>query len=158
MSGTTIIQNPAEKIDLVRWLYEAAEHGRRLLTELARELMTVPDVKRISLRFECTGGSLVAQYYVEISVRKGHLVLESHSDLFADPGPTSNHIRWEVAVTALDDGISELTNDLRSSNSQAFMAFLDGQSMEIEAFRLQCLPTPESGDLAASIGQAAIGD
>ncbi|TPK96935.1 hypothetical protein FJ934_08260 [Mesorhizobium sp. B2-4-12] len=155
MTGTTIVEASIDKIDLAQWFHGPVEPHGRSTPALASGSMAAPDGKPMSVQVELIGGSLIMQYYVETNARKDNLVLESHSDLFTSQGPTSIHIRWEVSVTALEGGRSKLTNRVQSRTSQAFMAFLDRQGIEIEAFRSQCLPTPELRALAKSISRAA---
>lgn len=156
--ATTILHAPVEDIDLVKWFYGSIERDRRLVLDAFPEWIAAPDGKRMSIQVEVIGGRLVMQYYVETTARKDNLVLESHSHVIMSRGQlASMHIRWEVSVAALDGGKSKLTNHVQSRASQAFVAFLDRQGIEIETYRSQRLPTPELGALATSIGHAAVG-
>lgn len=157
MTGTTIVRASIQDIDLAKWFHGSIERDRPVASDLRPDFVMAPDGKLMSIQVELMGGSLITHYYVETDASRDKLVLESRSDLVTAQGPTSVQIHWEVRVTAVDDGMSKLTNHVRSNASRAFMSFLERQDIEIDAFRSQRLPTPDLGALATSIRRAAVG-
>ena len=163
-SYTAIINAPIEKIDIPTWCFNLPEDEYRACSpaHIAAGFTTAPDGKRMSINVETIGGSLMVQHYVETLAEKGHLVLDSESDVFTPTGPTKIHVTWELSVRALDQGRCEFTNRVQSFATKEMLNFLDRQGIPFEQFRTQRQPASiahnrgETPLFAASIERAAL--
>src|SRR5215468_2105280 len=104
-SFTAIINAPIDKIDIPAWCFRLPEREYQACSpaHIAAGFTTAPDGKRMSINVENIGGSLMVQHYVETLGEKGHLILESVSDVFTPTGRTTIHVLWELSVRRIDD-------------------------------------------------------
>jgi hypothetical protein len=163
-SFTAIINAPIEKIDIPTWCFNLPESEYRACSpaHIAAGFTTAPDGRRMSINVETIGGSLMVQHYVETLAEKGHLILDSESDVFTPSGPTKIHVTWELSVRALDQDRCEFTNRVQSFATQEMLNFLDRQGIPFDQFRTQRQPASiahnrgETPLFAASIERAAL--
>jgi len=165
-SFTAVINAPLDKIDIPNWCFNLSEREYQGCSpaHIAAGLTTVPDGKRMSINVEIIGGSLMVQHYVETLAQKGHLVLDSTSDVFTPTGRTTIHVTWELSVKELDAETCEFTNRVRSYATEEFLTFIERQGIPFEQFRAQRQPASiahnrsETPLFAASIERAALND
>lgn len=163
-SFTAIINAPIERIDIPTWCFNLPESEYRACSpaHIAAGFTTAPDGRRMSINVETIGGSLMVQHYVETLAEKGHLVLDSESDVFTPSGPTKIHVTWELSVRALDKDRCEFTNRVQSFATPEMLDLLDRQGIPFDQFRTQRQPASiahnrgETPLFAASIERAAL--
>lgn len=163
-SFSAIVNAPLDKIDLPKWAFTLPEHEYQGASpaHVAAGFTTSPEGERMSINVEVIGGSPMVQHYVETLGEKHHLILESVSDLFTPSGRTSIHVLWELAGRALDDGLVEFTNHVRTRATEEHLRFLERQGIPLEVFRAQRQPISiahnqgETPLFAASIERAAL--
>lgn len=163
-SFTAIINAPIAKVDIPTWCFNLQESEYRACSpaHIAAGFTTAPDGRRMSINVETIGGSLMVQHYVETLAEKGHLILDSDSDVFTPSGPTKIHVTWELSVRALDEDRCEFTNRVRSFATPEMLEMLDRQGIPFDQFRTQRQPASiahnrgETRLFAASIERAAL--
>lgn len=163
-SFTAIINAPVDKVDIPTWCFNLPESEYRACSpaHIAAGFTTAPDGRRMSINVETIGGSLMVQHYVETLAERGHLILDSDSDVFTPSGPTKIHITWELSVRALDNDRCEFTNRVKSFATPEMLDMLDRQGIPFDQFRTQRQPASiahnrgETPLFAASIERAAL--
>ncbi len=163
-SFTAIINAPVEKVDIPTWCFNLPESEYRACSpaHIAAGFTTAPDGRRMSINVETIGGSLMVQHYVETLAEKGHLILDSDSDVFTPSGPTKIHVTWELSVRAFDKDRCEFTNRVQSFATPEMLDMLDRQGIPFDQFRTQRQPASiahnrgETPLFAASIERAAL--
>lgn len=163
-SFTAIINAPVDKVDIPTWCFNLPESEYRACSpaHIAAGFTTAPDGRRMSINVETIGGSLMVQHYVETLAERGHLILDSDSDVFTPSGPTKIHITWELSVRALDNDRCEFTNRVQSFATPEMLDMLDRQGIPFDQFRTQRQPASiahnrgETPLFAASIERAAL--
>ena len=164
-SFTAIINAPIETIDIPAWCFNLSETEYQGCSpaHVAAGFTTAPDGRRMSINVEIIGGSLMVQHYVETLGEKGHLILDSTSDVFTPTGRTTIHVNWELSAREIEPGRCEFTNRVRSFATDEFMTFIAKQGIPFELFRAQRQPASiahnqgETPLCAASIERAALG-
>jgi hypothetical protein len=163
-SFTAIINAPIDKVDIPTWCFNLPESEYRACSpaHIAAGFTTAPDGRRMSINVETIGGSLMVQHYVETLAEKGHLILDSDSDVFTPSGPIKIHVTWELSVRALDKDRCEFTNRVQSFATPEMLDMLDRQGIPFDQFRTQRQPASiahnrgETPLFAASIERAAL--
>lgn len=163
-SFKAIINAPIDKIDIPAWCFNLPESEYQACSpaHIAAGFTTAPDGRRMSINVETIGGSTMVQHYVETLGERGHLILDSDSDVFTPTGRTTIHVTWELSVKDIGGGKSEFTNHVRSYATDEFLTFLARQGIPFEQFRTQRQPASiahnkdETPLFAASIERTAL--
>jgi hypothetical protein len=141
-SFTAVINAPVGLIDIPAWCFSLpeAEYQGCSPAHVAAGATTAPDGRRMSINVEVIGGTPMVQHYVETLAERGHLILESVSDLFTTSGRTTMVVVWDLSVKPLDGGRCEFTNRVHTHPTPEFTAYLDRQGIPFEVFRAQRAP------------------
>jgi hypothetical protein len=137
-SFSATINAPIEEVDLPSWYFTLpdSEYQACSPAHVAAAATTAPDVRRISVNMEFSGGTLVVQHYVEEIGEPDHLRLVSTSDLFTPTGRTTARVIWDLSVKKIDDHSCELPTWFRAPPTPELTDFLARQEFRWSSFEM----------------------
>ncbi|MBC7934083.1 MAG: hypothetical protein H7Y86_01810 [Rhizobacter sp.] len=125
-TAISVINVPAEKINLTEWLFTLKEEEYQACSpaHIACGTSISKDGKRLSINVELVGDSLLVQHYMEEIGEKDHCLVYSLADSISSAGNARLGVTWELKVKKLSGTFCELSNHVVVSLTPEFSALL----------------------------------